>query len=46
VVARRIEVYRDPADGTFGTKRVFERGEVIQLLRFPAVTVQVSDVFK
>jgi Uma2 family endonuclease len=44
VVARRIEVYREPQDGTFVSKRVFERGESIQLLRFPAVTVLVSDV--
>ena len=44
VIARRIEVYRDPADGTFGTKRVFERGEAIRLLQFPEVMVQVSDV--
>ena len=46
VVARRIEVYREPASGTFGNKRVYERGDVIELLRFPAVTVRVSDVMK
>jgi Uma2 family endonuclease len=46
VVSRRIEVYRDPADGTFVTKRVYERGEAIPLLQFPAVTVRVSDVMK
>ena len=46
VVARRIEVYREPAADTFASKRVFERGECIQLLRFPAVTVRVSDVFE
>ena len=44
VVARRIEVYREPQDGTFVSKHIFERGESIRLLRFPAVTVQVSDV--
>ena len=44
VVSRRIEVYREPHDGAFRSKRVFERGEAIQLLRFPAVTVQVADV--
>jgi Uma2 family endonuclease len=45
VVARRIEVYREQASGEFASKGVFERGEAIQLLRFPAVTVRVSDVF-
>jgi len=44
VVARRIEVYREPHGGTFASKRVFERGETIHLLRFPTVAVQVSDV--
>jgi Uma2 family endonuclease len=46
VVARRIEVYRDPSEGTFLTKRVFERGESIALLRFPDVTVPVDSVMK
>jgi Uma2 family endonuclease len=46
VVSRCIEVYRDPASGTFASKRVFERGDSMELLRFPAVTVRVSDVMK
>jgi len=44
VVALRIEVYREPRDGAFSSKRIFERGEAIQLLLFPAVNVLVSDV--
>lgn len=46
VVARRIEVYRNPAGSTFASCRVFERGEGIQLERFPDVTVNVRDVMK
>lgn len=46
VVARRIEAYREPSSGTFGSERVFERGQEIQLLGFPSVTVHVSDVLK
>lgn len=46
VVARRIEVFRDPSGSTFASARVFERGEEIALLRFPDVTVRVSDVMK
>jgi len=46
VVARRIEVYREPAEGNFRSTRVFERGEAIDLLRFPDVTVRVTDVMK
>jgi Uma2 family endonuclease len=46
VIARCIEVYREPSSGAFGSKRVFERGEEIQLLGFPSVTVRVSDVLR
>jgi Uma2 family endonuclease len=46
VVARRIEVYREPSQGAFGSKRVFEREEAIELVRFPDVAVRVSDVMK
>jgi Uma2 family endonuclease len=46
VVARRIEVYRDPSEGAFLTKRIFERGESTALLRFPDVMVAVSSVMK
>jgi hypothetical protein len=43
---RRIEVYRDPSEGAFLTKRIFERGESTALLRFPDVMVAVSSVMK
>lgn len=46
VVARRIEVYREPSDGTFLAKEVVERGESIAPLRFPDVMVAVSSVMK
>jgi Uma2 family endonuclease len=46
VVSRRIEVYRDPTGSTYRSTRVFERGEGIDLLRFPDVTVRVVDVMK
>ena len=46
VGSRRIEVYREPGPGGYAWRRVFACGEAIQLLRFPAVMVQVSDVLK
>jgi Uma2 family endonuclease len=46
VAGRRIEVYREPGTGAYESKQVYERGEAIRLLRFPAVTVRVSDVMK
>lgn len=46
VGARRIEVHRDPSGAVFGSVRVFERGEVITLLRFPDVSVDVSSILK
>ncbi len=46
VIARRIEVHREPWSGTFRTMQSYEIGEAIQLLRFPDVCVQVSDVFE
>lgn len=46
VVTRRVEVHRDPAGGTFRRTRVFEHHETIELLRFPDVSVRLSDVMK
>lgn len=46
VVARRIQVFRNPSGGTFESKRVFERGDAIELASFPGVTIRVGDVMK
>jgi Uma2 family endonuclease len=46
VVSRRVVVHRDPAGGTYRSTRVFERHESIELLRFPDVSVLLSDVLK
>jgi Uma2 family endonuclease len=46
VVARRIEVHREPEAGTFQSTRIFERGESIALLHFPDVTIPVAEVMK
>jgi Uma2 family endonuclease len=44
VVARRIEVYREPTGSSFESKRVYEPGEVISLLTFPDATIAVAEV--
>jgi Uma2 family endonuclease len=46
VVARRIEVYREPSSSAFQSKRVFEPGESIALLRFPDVSIAVAELFE
>jgi len=46
VVARRIEVHRDPSGSAFRSTCVFEQGEAIELLRFPDVSVHVLDVMR
>ncbi|HVW23813.1 MAG TPA: Uma2 family endonuclease [Polyangiaceae bacterium] len=46
VVARRIEVHREPDGSTFRTVRVHEGGGAIEPLRFPGVSIRVSDVFE
>ena len=45
VVSRRIEVYREPSSSSFQSKRVFESGESVALLRFPDVSVAVASLF-
>jgi|ERR1041385_1276153 Uma2 family endonuclease len=46
VLARRVEVYRDPSGGAFRTTRVFEHHEAIELLCFSDVRVRLADVMK
>ena len=46
VVANRIEVYREPSSSAFQSKRVYELGESVALLRFPDVSVAVAELFE
>jgi Uma2 family endonuclease len=43
---RCIEVYRDPVKGKYTSKTVHARGDSISILKFPDVTVAVSDVIR
>jgi Uma2 family endonuclease len=46
LVDRAIEVYRDPVKGKYTSKTVHARGDSVTMLRFPDVTVAVSDVIR
>jgi Uma2 family endonuclease len=46
VVARHIEVHREPSAATFRTKQIFERGQAVQLLHFPDVLVPVAEIIQ
>lgn len=46
VVDRVIEIYRDPVKGKYTTTTVHARGDSVTMLRFPDVTVGVSDVIR
>jgi Uma2 family endonuclease len=46
LVDRRVEVYREPSSSGYRVVRHFERGQSIQLVRFPDVEIHVSDVLK
>lgn len=46
VVAKRIEVYRNPERGTYQNVRTVDQSGEIQLLEFPSVTLRVADVLK
>jgi len=39
-----VEVFRDPRGGTWLSRSTYERGETITPLRFPDVTIAVSDI--
>jgi Uma2 family endonuclease len=44
LVDRAIEVYRDPRDGVYASVSAHARGDVLRLLAFDDVEVNVSDV--
>jgi len=46
LVERCIEVHRDPTGNAYAHLERFERGQSIQLLAFPDVSVAVADVMK
>lgn len=43
---RCIEVHRDPMDGAYTTTSVHARGDSVTMLKFPDVTIRVSDVIR
>jgi Uma2 family endonuclease len=39
-----VEVFRDPLDGEWTSSALYRRGDVLHLLRFPDVMIQVSEL--
>ena len=40
-----IEVFRDPADGEYQSREVFDRGHTVRPLRFPKLKLSVTKLF-